>query len=152
MRYQFFCGVFLLIVCNVSFAQKELPGSDLATVSYGLSKQEIAEHSQKAMAGSPDAALSLTNFYWMAGRRNLVKARYWALVGAENGSPEAQFRAWQSLRISKDTLEQRRALYWLQKSALQGYVFAQVDLESCADFSGTASSPSTHCYGPGADH
>jgi hypothetical protein len=123
----------------------------LASGDYCLTKEEVAKYSQEAMAGSPEAADKLANSYWMCGYpANREKTKYWALVGAENGDAESQFRAFQVLRTSPEHLEQVRALFWLKQSAKQHFEDAENDLDGCEDLDSRYES-GTPCFGPGSD-
>jgi len=122
-----------------------------ATTSYWLPKEQVQKYSEEAMDGSPEAANKLTNSYWMRGIPDRVKTRYWAVVGAENGDAESQFRAYQTLAVSASKLDQRRALFWLKKSAAQGFQFAESELKSCPTLSSTRDNGKLPCFGPESD-
>lgn len=113
-----------VLLCSISAGIASAISSDTIVVqtSYCLGKGEVAKFSREAMAGSPEAANKLTNMYWMCGLPDRVKTKYWALIGAENGNAESQFRARQTLKVSKDPLERQRALFWLRKAAEQDYL------------------------------
>lgn len=141
----------ILMFSSQATSQERSPEVVVATVSYNLNYKEIFYLSNEAMAGSSDAALRLANFYWIMKKKNINKARYWAIIGAENGSSEAQLRAFQTMRSSTNILEQRRALFWLKKSAEQGDRIASAILSACPDVSSKTGPRAQPCYGPGSD-
>jgi TPR repeat protein len=152
MRRYWLILILLQMVPITCVAQEAPRDVILATVSYSLSKEEVARYSKEAMEGSPEAALKLANFYWMRGRPDFAKTKYWALIGAENGNAEAQFRAFQRLRTSTDRLDHRRALFWLKKAAEQSYLGADAILKSCANLSQPLPTRGAPCFGPNAEH
>lgn len=145
-RWLIFLAVQLFLAACA--AQKPEQEVILASVSYSLSEDEVTRYEKEAMQGAADAALKLTNFYWVRGLPRVDEAKHWAIIGAENGSAEAQFRAFQCLRASTDILEQLRALYWLKRSAEQDYPTAVAILKSCPEVSEATSSGSMPCFGP----
>ena len=123
----------------------------LASESYYLSKSEVAASSAAALAGSSDAAVKLMNFYWMSGKKDIPRAKYWAVIGAENGSIEAQFRAWQTLSISRNPDEQRRAIFWLKKAADENYLGSKETLARCGSWPDPPQrKKAAACFGPAA--
>lgn len=144
-------SIFALSLCLASVAAVADDAKDkviLASESYSLTKEEIAKYSQEAMAGSPEAAEKLVNSYWMRGVPDREKTKYWALIGAENGNVESQFRAYQTLHISTKKLDQERALFWLKRAAAQDALSKSI-LESCPTLSSQwYGGP---CFGPGSD-
>jgi TPR repeat protein len=124
----------------------------LASVNYCLTKGEVARYSEEAMAGSAEAATKLANSHWMCGAPDHKQTKYWALIGAENGSAEAQFRVYQTLSVSTNRLEQERALFWLKKAAAQDYLGSRATLERCPSISQPQPARGAPCFGPGSDH
>lgn len=154
MRFAF-CLILMLPAVTYSAvlsAQSAKEQPFLASVNYCLSNSDVARHSTEAMAGSGEAATKLANAYWSCiAVRSQKKAKYWALIGAENGSAESQFRAYQTLRTSANPLDQERALFWLKKAAQQNYLSARANLQRCPSLSAKPS-VGAPCFGPGSDH
>ena|SRR6185437_1726441 len=153
MRFAF-CLLLLLAgeACHVAACAENAKNQIiLASESYCLSKSEVAKYTAEAMAGSRDSANKLVNFYWMCiAARSPKKAERWALIGAENGDVESQFRAYQTLSTSANRLDQQRALFWLNKAAEQNYLGARAILRNCPNIS--VQRPNGHpCFGPGSD-
>jgi TPR repeat protein len=150
-------NVLALLVCAPLLSSPDLfaqaPGGDaiLASVSYFLTDEEVVEKTKEAMDGSKEAALSLTNFYWMRGQPDKANTLRWALVGSENGSAEAQFRAYQRLRSTSNPLDHRRSIFWLRKSASQGFLDAVRALERCGHLVKNDPNSRLPCFGPEAD-
>jgi len=91
------------------------------------------------------------NFYWMSGKKDIPRAKYWAVIGAENGSIEAQFRAWQTLSISRNPDEQRRAIFWLKKAADENYLGSKETLARCGSWPDPPQrKKAAACFGPAA--
>jgi|CXWL01.1.fsa_nt_gi TPR repeat protein len=127
----------------------------VAKTSYALSPSEISSLSHDAYAGAPQAAEKLSDRYfndWSRGKRKemIEKALDWAIIGAENGSPKAQFRAYQLLGTKRDKNSQIRALFWLQRSAIAGNEDAKNALEDCPTIDSKYADES-QCFGPGSD-
>lgn len=127
----------------------------LASESYVLSKREITMLSEQANAGSMVAAIRLSDFYFYdrtAGKKQEMreKALKWALIGSENGSPIAQFRAYQLLSTSDDKSNKVRALFWLKQSAKNGNEDAQGNLEECPNIDSKRES-GTPCFGKNSE-
>ena len=143
---------FLFSIMATSCAGEE--NTILASVNYGLSDQEISTLSEQANAGSASAATRLSDRYFAdrtpgKAQEMQAKALEWALVGAENGSAQAQFRVYQILRTSDEKSKKIRALFWLKLSAKNGDEDAQNNLEDCPDID--AKSDGIPCFGKGSD-
>lgn len=75
------------------------------------------------------------------------KALDWALIGAENGGADAQFRVYQLLSPSADRGNQLRALFWLKRSAKNGDANGRANLEECPSIDSLRGHGSP-CFGP----
>src|SRR5688572_17944104 len=97
-----------MTVASGAMAQRS--GSELDTVTevdvvlsnedFGLTPEARILLAEAAMSGDAEAAAKLTDYYFFdltSGKEatNRECALKWALIGAENGSPGAQFRAYQ---------------------------------------------------------
>jgi len=150
MKKLFIVLTIVLFSLNVGYAIAESEKTILATVSYALSREEIERYRSDAMAGSPEAATKLMNYY-IFERKDAKKSDYWAIVGAENGSAESQFRMYQVLGISSDPLKQKRALYWLRQSSNNGYLIANKIFETCNSLTSRYTDEQhSPCFGPGS--
>jgi TPR repeat protein len=103
---------------------------------YSLNRAQFAELADLANSGSQEAAMRLSDrFFYDLTEGKLQETRdqslTWALIGAENGSNQAQFRAYQLLSESHDRRKQIRALFWLKVAAKNGNEDAQFGLEEC---------------------
>ena len=152
MRMMVWLGMACLVALQARAAQ---PQPDLARVkSYHLTGAEIKVLSVEAMQGSGEAAARLCDNFFVDrydanGVRTAAGALPWALVGAENGNVEAQFRVYQLLGASANRLDQFRALYWLRRAAAEDYPGARAVLKICP----TIHSHPPHmppCFGPNA--
>lgn len=126
----------------------------LANIDYGLSDEKIAELSAQAMSGSAEASARLSDKYFYDSgadrKRTRERALYWALIGAENGSADAQFRAYQLLRSNADKNDQIRAFFWLKTAAKKRHQLSKWTLAECPALD--SSRPSgIPCFGPGSD-
>lgn len=141
----------VLMIAASAFTQPSL----VTVKSYHLSSQQIKAYSIKAMKGSGEAAMRLSdNFFYdrydSRGMPLYEKALPWALIAAENGNAAAQFRVYQIMRVSKDELKQIRALFWLRRAAEMGYSEAEANLQRCPSINAHPSKGAP-CFGPGAD-
>jgi TPR repeat protein len=126
------------------------PGS--ANLDYSLSIADYNRLELEANAGSGDAAIRLSDYHFYdqtpgLGKANLALAERWALVGAENGAPTAQFRVFQLFRIQAGKPEQVRAMYWLRIAADKGFVDAKDYLEECPTIESRHLNDAP-CFGP----
>jgi len=96
--------------------------------SFRLTKDQIAQLTNDALAGSGDAAVKLSAYYSNVAL-NFDKGRYWTIIAAENGSAIGQYNAWDQLRTENDADSKRRALFWLKQAAAQGDRDAAAQLE-----------------------
>jgi TPR repeat protein len=69
-----------------------------------------------ALAGSPASASKLAQYY----KDDERVISYWRQIAAENGDPIQQYNLWFDLKQKSDLLSQKRALYWLRRSAAAG--------------------------------
>lgn len=138
----------LLAFPGACLADGESERTILATVSYALSVNEVMRYQDEAVGGSAEAAAKLMNYYRFE-KKDEKKSNSWAIIGAENGAAESQFRMYQLLRISSDLLKQRRALFWLQKASEGGYVGAREIFETCSSLTSKHSDMQhSPCFGP----
>jgi hypothetical protein len=70
----------------------------------------------EALSGSASAAEELA----YRSKDDEGARLYWISVGAENGSPSAQFNYWRRLKDHENPLLRERAAYWLKLSAASG--------------------------------
>lgn len=134
-----------------SAAQDASERAVVTNINYKLSSQQVAQYSTEAMDGSPSATVSLIHYY-LDVKRDTRKVKYWALIGAENGSAEAQFWAFTELGSSRDLSEQRRAFFWLKRSADQGYVSAVAIFKQCNSLTARQNDKQrSPCFGPGSE-
>ncbi|TXI44066.1 MAG: hypothetical protein E6Q50_18200 [Lysobacter sp.] len=144
-------AVLLLVTAfNCSFAKSA--EHFLANVDYSLTKDELEQLSREALDGSPEAATRVMNHY-VALRKDRKKSLAWAVIGAENGSAESQYMAYQLFADSKAIDDQRRALFWLGKSAANGYFGADSVYKVCNSITSRHGDPDkTPCFGPKSDN
>lgn len=90
-----------------------------------------AKLSADALAGDAVAAAKLENYYRYNKPMKDSTWKYWALIAAENGFVRSQFDEYAILIVGDDPLSQRRALYWLKKSAQGGDTDANLELKRC---------------------
>lgn len=141
----------MLITSALAIQRVSADEVHLATVDYHLNEREISSLSDEAMSGSPDAALKLANFYWIRNNPKISDAKHWAIIGAENGSAEAQLRAFQTMRFSRKNLDQVRSLFWLRKAADQNNQVAAAILSVCQSIDAKAGRHDKPCFGPGSE-
>jgi hypothetical protein len=124
-------------------------GPIVASVSYGLSNSEVDALSDSANAGSREAARKLTDHYYflVPTRKNVKKALEWSLIGAENGDPDSQYRAYQILSMSPKRTAHMRALFWLKVATQGGNESAAAQLRECPTIDSRRPS-GTPCFGP----
>ncbi|WP_139350475.1 hypothetical protein [Rhodanobacter sp. B04] len=90
----------------------------------------VEQLSVDASMGNAVAA-SLLSDYFRYEKNYDAKWKYWVLIAAENGYLASQFDEYNILRVSDDPISQRRALYWLKRSAQGNYENAVIELRSC---------------------
>ncbi|WP_155844836.1 hypothetical protein [Arenimonas oryziterrae] len=71
-----------------------------------------------ALSGDKDAAFDLAR---EAMNVSPPLSRCWLVVASENGHAIAQYNLWATLRHSSDSRDMSRAVFWLDKSADQGF-------------------------------
>lgn len=86
--------------------------------------------SATAVMGDKDAAAKLSDYYRYEKNQD-PQWKYWALIAAENGDAGSQFDEYNILSTGSDERAQRRALYWLKKSAQGGFSYAVIELKRC---------------------
>jgi TPR repeat protein len=69
-----------------------------------------------ALAGSAHAATQLIEYY----KDDERALSYWRQIAAENGDPIQQYNLWFDLSQRPDALSQKRAVFWLRRSAAAG--------------------------------
>ena len=126
-------SIILLGIACVATAQEASQKPRLVNVtsgvdSYRLTKNQIAQLTNDALAGSGDAAVKLSAYYSNVAL-NFDQGRYWTIIAAENGSAVGQYNAWDQLRTENDVDSKRRALFWLKRAAAQGDRDAAAQLE-----------------------
>lgn len=137
---------------SVLVSYKEIDIKRLSNINYGLTREQESALSAQAMSGEASAALRVAQRYFFDIRSNEQgevrnNALKWALIGAENGSAEAQFLAYQLMGEGSGSLEQTRALYWLKRSADNGFEDAKILYKQCPTISSRYASGSP-CFGP----
>ena len=90
----------------------------------------IEDLSKAASMGDALAASKLVD-YFLYEKHDEEKWKYWALIAAENGDASSQFLEYSILSGSKDPAQQRRAFYWLKKSAHSGFDGASAIIKDC---------------------
>jgi hypothetical protein len=139
--------VFVATLITLPFvaAQDEYVSSN---IDYSLTSKDIEKLSELAMNGSPEAASKIVDYYYLE-KGDKKKSKFWALIGAENGSLSSQFVIFQLLSVSKSSNDQRRALFWLKRSAEGGYEKSVSTYAVCnsldADLQNETKTP---CFGP----
>jgi hypothetical protein len=98
-----------------------------ACLGHAADRQMIADSTpagpcpmQKALAGDRMAARQCVDRYVHEPKPR----RYWMQIGAENGDVVSQYNFAMLLLSEGNTLERRRAVYWLEKAAAQGDAYA----------------------------
>jgi hypothetical protein len=86
--------------------------------------------SSDAVMGDAVAASKLSDYYRYEKNMD-PKWKYWAMIAAENGDAGSQFDEYNILAESNDPLNQRRAFYWLKRSAKSGFSGAAPELQRC---------------------
>lgn len=125
--------VLVLFFAFLSCAQSQSAKIDgepvLGVADLVLRSDEVIKLSDEAWAGSGDAALKLS-LYYANVKLDFDRASYWTIISAENGNAVAQYNAWAQLSDSRSTTDdQRRAVFWLRKSAAQGCPEAVLELQ-----------------------
>jgi len=129
MRYIHLIFIVLLAACAVTTSQAKGPNQVATTPRVELTAS-IEELSIDAMGGDGKAAAQLTDYY-MYEKNEDPKWKEWALIGAENGYAPMQLLEYSTLAESTDPLYQRRAFYWLKKSADAGDASAIAIMKTC---------------------
>ncbi|MEQ1513165.1 MAG: hypothetical protein ABL934_10885 [Lysobacteraceae bacterium] len=70
----------------------------------------------RALLGDQKAAFQCVEHYLKEPKPR----RYWSQIAAENGDPIAQYNFALDLLSQKNSLEKKRAIYWLKKAAEKG--------------------------------
>jgi hypothetical protein len=144
------CLYFLLVVGN-AFAQNS-ENAILSNIDYSLTNYQVLKLSESSMDGDLVAAKRVSDYYEFV-KKNKEKGMYWAMVGAENGSPEMQFRLFQKMASSSQINIQRRALFWLRRSASGGNENAKALFNFCAAIDAKMNDVDhSPCFGPKSEH
>jgi TPR repeat protein len=116
----------LLITTALAFScakpDAEPVTSTLATAEFFIPSDELPSLEQKALEGDIEANKRLHTYYAIY-KADYWRGRFWLQIGAENGSPEAQYE-FAKLLLSDlpvrdaETLEQdkERACFWLRRA------------------------------------
>jgi hypothetical protein len=124
------CAIFLCALFFVFFAQGRCASAQNGPVfllnAYTLTTKQQVKLKRRALDGSALAAKQLFKFYLL---RDAMKAKSWAIIGAENGDSSMEFEAARMLSIMYSCDDQRRALFWLRKSFSNGYQRAAVAIK-----------------------
>jgi TPR repeat protein len=140
----------VLALASISSAAQERDHF-LANIDYSLSKESLLSLSDEGMEGSALSAAKVMNYYIFV-KRDCKKSMVWALIAAENGSPEAQFMTYQLLADSRKHDDQRRALFWLGMAAKSGYLGADAIYSVCNSITARHTDhEKTPCFGPNAE-
>jgi len=114
-------------------AQSQSPKSSdkiiSAVSSLTLRPDEVIKLSNEGWNGSGEAALRLSLYYGSV-KLDLDKSEYWTTIAAENGNAVAQYNVWVQLNESNNVDDKKRAIFWLKKSADQGYANAKLELQN----------------------
>ncbi len=95
--------------------------------------------------GDAIAAAKLIDYYRY--EKNLdPKWKHCVLIAAKNGDARSQFDEYNILAESDDPQDQRRAFYWLRRSASSGFSVASMEMRRCFP-SGSFESGQTGCFG-----
>jgi hypothetical protein len=148
MTPQLLLALVLALTSEVAHTESK---ARVANSDYSLSTSEEARLMNLAYAGDAKAAMRLSNRFMddFSGSRNenVKRAMEWAVIGAENGSSEAEFQAFSLLSSSSDKGKQTRALFWLKRSAQHGNSDAQAILKVCPTVESVSQEGA--CFGPG---
>jgi TPR repeat protein len=85
-----------------------------------LSETELDLCKTGALQGNRKAALLLGKYYEEITVDNEL-SEYWYRIGAQNGSPECQYKLGQILRGKDNQEDQIRGRFWLDRAAQNGY-------------------------------
>src|ERR1051325_9729672 len=121
-----------LFVGFYACAQSQSPKSSdkivSAVSSLTLRPNQVVKLSDEGRKGSGDAALRLSLYYGSV-KVDLDRSEYWTTIAAENGNAVAQYNVWVQLNESSNSDDKKRAIFWLRKSAEQGYPDAKLELQ-----------------------
>lgn len=124
--------LFALFVGFSAYAQSQSPKSldriVSAVSSLTLRPDEVIKLSDEGWNGSGEAALRLSLYYGSV-KLDLDRSEYWTTIAAENGNAVAQYNVWVQLSESSNADDKKRAIFWLKKSAKQGYSDAKLELQ-----------------------
>ncbi len=125
----------------------------LSNYDYSLNEEQLKSLSASAMEGDPAAAEKVSDFFLYAKKRQKKQSVRWAIVGAENNSARMQFRLFKNVAGSRKIDDQRRALFWLKKSASNENENAIAIHEQCGSIDARMKDvDESPCFGPGSDH
>lgn len=92
-----------------------LPGN----AQHFLSDKELARMKTKALAGSPEPAFRLYQFYENVSK-DVAESRYWLRIAAQNDDPVGQYEFGLVLARDPDQKNQQRAGFWIERAATNG--------------------------------
>lgn len=98
---------------------QERPNNDdeFASDFVHLTANQVTDFTNRAINGSPDAALTLGHFYKTIGDPLLPRVTYWYQIAVENGSKDAMYYLGAILVQKFDKTSKRRGVYWLKRAA-----------------------------------
>ncbi len=102
-------------IAEDSPSEATLPGN----VQHFLSEKELARLKTKSLAGSPEAAFRLYQFYENDGKDE-EESRYWLRIAAQNDDSVGQYEFGLFLASSADLKDQQRARFWIERAAKNG--------------------------------
>lgn len=122
-----FAGMVALTGCTGSKGMEdrnymlEWNGEPLKTIEQMPRYEDLPSYKAAAYAGSGKAANSLSAFYMKLDSSG-VQSQYWNQIAAENGDPVGQANLAEGyLDPTQSTYSPHRAIFWLRRSADQGY-------------------------------
>jgi hypothetical protein len=144
-------GLWLFVFAFQAAAAAPIPHGGVPKVGAAPVELTSSVEQLSVDASMGDAvAASLLSDYFRYEKNYDARWKYWALIAAENGYPASQFDEYNILRVSNDPTSQRRAYYWLKRSALAGYDGAVVELRRCFPHD-NFEHHTDGCLGPEAD-
>lgn len=145
-------SVGVMIVVAGAIMSQLLPANQIvhnvsiANTDFSLSQSQVFAATTKALDGSGDAAIDLVNYYFFV-KHDQNQVIRWAIIGAENGSIQAEGWAYRSLRFSSNVDEQRRSLFWLKRASLHGDPDSIAVFKICSSLDSKWNDKSP-CFGP----
>lgn len=96
---------------------------------FSIAPAQLSTLKELAADGDSQAALRVSLHYSSGLNESAKDAAYWRTIAAENGDSVAQYNLWFLSRQSTNSIEQKRALFWLKKSAANGFEDAKKALD-----------------------